>query len=277
MFTFEDKVDGATNTTAMRGDPAWFRYANMTAAQAVNQTDQTAGRIGFLPTYQPAARGQYWMDINGGSDMGGVTHHLITSGINPADAHTHNLEMALITEYRHKFFDGSGQLQDLVFQPAIASADSDADGISDGQEATDGSNALDRGSSLPVLGTTLCSEWNGFLGGMWNVAEHVNMSSSTLDVQSTLYDIAGAAVGTRNFFVQPGAQLDLLVHDIPGWTLNSYGKVCSTAVSARPGDLDGRMVYYKETPDSVAPNYLFEFAFAMPFLNGIKRTASCSI
>lgn len=268
----EDLGDGVTNTTAMRGDPVWFRYANTTAAQAVSQTDETVGKIGYLPTYQPVERAQYWMDVDGGSDMGGVTYHMITSGIVPADSHTHNLEMAFVTEFRYKFTDANdpSHLQDLVFQPVIAAADSDGDGIGDNQETTDGSNPLDRGSYLPVLGTTLCSEWNGFLGGMWNIAEHVNMSSSTLNVQSTLYDISGTGAGNANFSIATGAQLDLLVHDMSGWIHNSYGKVCSTASAASAGDLDGRMVYYKEAAGSAAPNYLFEFAFAMPFLNGIK-------
>lgn len=148
-------------------------------------------------------------------------------------------------------------------------SDSDNDGISDGQEATDGTNPLDRGSYLPVLGTTVCSEWNGFLGGMWNIAEHVNMSGGTLDIDSTISDIGGDAQSTESFEVEPGTQQDLLVHDMTGWTLNSYGKVCSTVTGGSPGDLDGRMVYYKEAPGSTAPNFQFEFAFAMPFLNGI--------
>lgn len=266
----EDLADGVTNTTAMRGDPVWFRYANMTAAQAANQTDENIGKIGYLPTHQPVERAHYWMDINGGGDQGGVTHHMVTSGITPADVNTHNLEMAFITEYHHEVGISVSDIQDFVFQPAIAAVDTDGDGISDAQETTDGSNSLDRGSYLPVLGTNLCSEWNGFLGGMWNIAEHVNMSGNALSVQSTLYDISGNSAGAANFSVSPGAQLDLLVHDMAGWTLNSYGKVCSTVNSANPGDLDGRMVYYKEAAGSTAPDYSFEFAFAMPFLNGIK-------
>ena len=117
---------------------------------------------------------------------------------------------------------------------------------------------------LTVLNTTLCAEWNGFLGGMWNIMEHVNLSSSERQVQATLYSINGQAASTQNFSVLPGAQSDLIVHDLAGWTLNSYGKVCSSLVGGVSGDLDGRMVYYK--PASPAGSY--QFAFAMPFLNG---------
>lgn len=148
-------------------------------------------------------------------------------------------------------------------------SDSDDDGVQDGQEVTDGSNPLDRGSFLPVLGTTLCFEWNGFLGGMWNIAEHVNMTAGDLDIESTLNDINGAAQSVSAFTVGSGAQQDILVHTMTGWTLDSYGQVCSEVDGGTAGDLDGRMVYYKETSTSTPPNYSFQFAFAMPFLNGI--------
>ena len=42
--------------------------------------------------------------------------------------------------------------------------DSDNDSIIDGQEVTEGTNPLDRGSVLPKRDKTLCTEWNGFLG-----------------------------------------------------------------------------------------------------------------
>ncbi|HQH29181.1 MAG TPA: hypothetical protein PLP17_17435, partial [Oligoflexia bacterium] len=56
-----------------------------------------------------------------------------------------------------------------------------------------------------------------------------------------------------------------LVHDMPGWIHDSYGKVCSTVNGGSDGDLDGRMVYYKAL-DGAGSAY--DFAFAMPFLNG---------
>ena len=146
--------------------------------------------------------------------------------------------------------------------------DSDNDSVWDAQEEKDGTDVNDRGSVLPVLPTTVCSEWNGFLGGMYNIMEHVNMSSETLNVESTLYDINGQTQGTRSFSVLPGAQTDLLAHDMAGWTANTYGKVCSTITEGSAGDLDGRMVYYKpETNPSSSRAY--QFAFAMPFLKGM--------
>ena len=133
--------------------------------------------------------------------------------------------------------------------------------MSDGEEAAAGSSPLDRGSFTERLPTTICAEWNGYLDGMWNIMEHENKSEKTLHITTTLYDFFGNAVNRLNYALPPGGQQDLLVHGFSGRMLNSYGLVCSTQ-DGEAGDLDGRMVYYKQTGDS------FDFAFAMPFGNG---------
>ena len=143
-------------------------------------------------------------------------------------------------------------------------SDSDDDGVLDGQEVADGSNPTDGGSSIQVLGTTLCSEWNGFFSAsMWNIMEHVNSASTTRSLATTLFDINGSAQSVSNGTVLSGAQTDILVQDMPGRIANSYGRVC-TVHNGSAGELDGRMVYYKPTPSG------FDFAFALPFQNGIK-------
>lgn len=138
--------------------------------------------------------------------------------------------------------------------------DSDGDGVIDGQEVEDGSDPLDGGSSIQVLQTTVCSEWNGYLQ-MLNIMEHVNMSAHALSLQTTLFDINGVAQSTFNFNIPAGAQFDVLVHDMPGRAADSYGRVC-TSHSGAPGDVDGRMVYYRLDQSGG-----YQFAFAMPFTN----------
>ncbi len=61
--------DGKGNVTALRGDPVWFNYEGTTAEAAVSKTSPTESMIGWMP----GADENYWLDINGGSDMGGVT------------------------------------------------------------------------------------------------------------------------------------------------------------------------------------------------------------
>jgi hypothetical protein len=146
-------------------------------------------------------------------------------------------------------------------------ADSDGDGISDGQEVTDGTNPLDKGSMLEIPGTTVCTEWNGFLGGLWNILELVNRSNAPKNVTTVLYNISGQEVSRKSCRILSGGQCDVLIHDMNGRVANSFGKACSTHDGAA-GDIDGRMVYYKQSTGISAQANSFEFAFAMPVTNG---------
>lgn len=160
--------------------------------------------------------------------------------------------------------DGLTDTQEASLGTDPLDPDSDNDQVSDGQEVTDGSNPGDSGSALRVLGTTMCTEWNGFFqGGMWNIMEHVNLAGSSRSVQSTLYSIDGSPQSTVSFNVAGGGQTDLLVHDMTGRANESFGKVCSSVSSITP-DIDGRMVYYYPVAGS------FDFAYAMPFLKGLS-------
>lgn len=163
--------------------------------------------------------------------------------------------------------DGDG----LTYDEEIAlgtdpnSGDTDRDAVTDGQEVTDGTNPSDKGSAVQTIGTSICAEWNGFLG-LANIFEHVNLSSDLRNVTLTLYSITGEAMNTVKFKILPGAQFDALVHDLSGHIENSYGKVCSVH-DGQPGDVDGRMVYYRQDPNGSGE---FQFAFAMPMSNGVK-------
>lgn len=163
--------------------------------------------------------------------------------------------------------DGISNAQEIAMGLNPLSADSDRDGVSDGQELTDGTNPLDRGSVQRLIGNSVCAEWNGFLGGMYNILETSNVSARALLVQVMLYDINGEPQGVRAYKMAAGQQLDVLVHDIPGWHKDSYGKVCLSH-DGNAGDLDGRMVYYKTGQGERAAGY--DFAFAMPFLEGVS-------
>ena len=174
--------------------------------------------------------------------------------------------------FKAKAKDAAGNIG--IFSAAVritinTELDSDNDGRTDLDEILDGTDPNDRGSVMPELGTTVCAEWNGFLGPMINIMEHVNMSSSQLGTQSTIYDIYGAPQSSLNFWISPGAQFDLLVHDMHGFAENSYGQVCSTH-SGGTGDLDGRIVYYKTAPQSGSLSLDYDFAFALPFTSGTR-------
>ena len=164
--------------------------------------------------------------------------------------------------------DGLTDAQEATLGTNANVVDTDNDSVSDGQEVLDKSNPLDRGSYILPLLTTVCADWNGFLDRMFNVMEHVNNTSQTLRVRSVLYNSSGKQMRRISFTIAPGSQYDLLVHDMAGWQVNNVGKVCSS-YNGNPGDLDGRMAYYKvENDQSSARSY--QFAFAMPFANSIK-------
>ena len=135
--------------------------------------------------------------------------------------------------------------------------DTDGDGVGDGDEVIQGSDPLDRRDFVEDTRPRICSGWNGFLGGMWNIFEHMNVSSSPISIQTLLYSIEGRAMSRLNFSLQAGGRFDALVHDMPGWIRDSYGRVCAY-YSGDQGALKGQMVFYKAFgPDQ------FDFAFSL--------------
>lgn len=164
--------------------------------------------------------------------------------------------------------DGLSDVAEASYGTNAFIADTDADGVNDGQEIIDGTNPLDAGSGEPQLSQRICTEWNGFLTGLWNIAELVNLSNHSLRATVTLYSQQGAPLSQQAYDLLPGQQQDSLVHDFVGRTVNAYGNVCITH-DGQPGDLDGRMVYYRTaSPLSVKLGEQFDFAFALPFSNG---------
>ena len=139
--------------------------------------------------------------------------------------------------------------------------DSDRDGVGDGDELSHGSNPLDKGSYQTVLGTRLCSDWNGFLN-MFNILEHVNLGDNPVDIKTEVISLEGGSVDSHFLTVDSGGQQDVLVHDLNGWDRGQVGRVC-TSHNGSEGELDGRMIYYK--PSSNRTGEEFEFAFALPF------------
>jgi len=156
--------------------------------------------------------------------------------------------------------DGISDVEEIALGTDPLDADTDNDGVNDGQEVLDGSNPTDRGSSIEVIGRTFCAEWNGFFD-MWNFFEHLNLSNSTINIQTTLFDSAGNPISSVPLSLAPGEQQDVGVHSMTGWGVNTAGKVCSHH-DGNAGDIDARMSHYKPRGAN------FDFAFSMPVNNG---------
>ncbi len=189
------------------------------------------------------------------SDDDGLTDaQEIARGTNPLNADTDG--------------DGLNDKEEDTYGTNPTDSDTDNDGANDGDEVRDGSDPLD-GGARRQLQTTVCTEWNGFLGGMWNIAEMVNLTNRELPTTVTLYDAAGNALYQTAYNIPAGQQYDALVHGFPGWRLNAYGSVCMSH-DGLAGDLDGRMMYYRPaSATSARLGEAFDFAFALPFSSGI--------
>lgn len=209
----------------------------------------------------PVAANQTHYEISGLE--AGKRYYFIVTAVNSAQVESApSNEVSLLALSLDSDKDGLPDSEEIKSGTDPYKYDTDGDGVSDGQEVIDGTNALDRGSVIERLGVKVCSEWNGFFNGLWNIFEQVNLSSRTLTARTVLYDINGVSVSSKDCQIAAGAQCDVLVHDFAGRVKDSYGKVC-VEHDGSPGDLDGRMVYYR--PDNRGN---FEFALVMPLTNG---------
>lgn len=77
----------------------------------------------------------------------------------------------------------------------------------------------------------------------------------------------GDKMSSLKFSLAPNSEQDIAVHDMQGFALNSYGRVCSTH-SGSAGEVEGRMVYYKQNAQNFTHDNAYAFAFVLPFSNG---------
>ncbi len=174
--------------------------------------------------------------------------------------------------------DGDGLTDDeeRIYGTRADLGDTDRDGINDPQELLDYTNPLDRGSRIHSLSNTLCADWNGFFGGMLNVYEHVNLGVRKNTFQTSLYSLDGTLQSLEQFFIAPGAQHDHIISSMKGYTRNSYGRVCTHALDAHRGEVDGQMLYYKLGREGFSQEGI-QFALAMPLTNGIPGAQFVSL
>jgi len=139
--------------------------------------------------------------------------------------------------------------------PDVGGADTDGDGVSDAQEAIDGTNSLDPGSFKMRLDNPVHTLWNGFLE-MVNIIELVNPSASrTTTVNVELFRIDGSFGSAQSITIAPGSQFDLVLNSMTGFEANSYGVVRMSY----SGQLDGRVSYYRSNPTGS-----YDFAYSVP-------------
>jgi hypothetical protein len=147
--------------------------------------------------------------------------------------------------------DESGPDDDTITPLA---GDADGDGVSDAQEAADGTATNDPGSYFSRLTSPTYTLWNGFLS-MINILELINPSTSaSMTVHLSLYNINGNLAHTQSISLSPGQQQDIIVNELAGFSADSYG-IIKLEYST---PLSGRMSFYK------ANGSQYEFAYSVP-------------
>ncbi len=107
-----ENEDGTTE--ALRSDPVWYHYP-MSPEQALLRTDPSEYRMGFLPTLSS----QYWLDIDGGSEMGGKTFKLITGSF--LDTELDRLGTSFVIQVAVQYSIIQENPRELLFNPYVYS------------------------------------------------------------------------------------------------------------------------------------------------------------
>jgi len=154
----------AGNVLAIRGDPVAFQYA-MTTDQALLQTSTANSRVWTLPT----SGGSYFIDANGGSDMGGISCQFHTANLSLADGGL-AMPTPYAVDFSYKWMDKGNKLQELRFIPYV-------------EPILPGGVTLTGAGALPQIAT----------GGGWKTTfTTVNLASAPVQLRGLFYNDAGA-------------------------------------------------------------------------------------
>jgi len=110
----------AGNTIAFRSGSAWFHYAETPDLAALHSDSDPTGRAGSLTTcdLQATDRSRYWVDQEGGSDMGGITYFFHASS---QPNRFSGLGMCFPDEFRVKTMNAAHVLEEFRLRPVVFS------------------------------------------------------------------------------------------------------------------------------------------------------------
>jgi hypothetical protein len=120
----EDPRDDSTKaTTAFLNDPIWYHFPT-DAVSALSKSDISSYRVGSLSgAANQSNLGDFYLDINGGSDMGGVSYELHTAPLSTKFSETSS---SYITSFELKFTNSQGNLAKIIVRPTLISEVSNA-------------------------------------------------------------------------------------------------------------------------------------------------------
>ncbi|MDD2943085.1 MAG: SBBP repeat-containing protein [bacterium] len=161
-----------------------------------------------------------------------------------------------------EFSAGAASCELYIYKAGSVSVD-----VSDGSYSSNGSSSYDL--DISVSGEVLNKQyalWNGFLG-MINVLEVMNLKPEPMTVTLTVYTIEGTAKAvTTSYTVAAHSQRDIIINDLPGFSIDTYGMV---AVTGSHQHFDGRVaVYFPETSEVTgASGYGFAYTDPLKLAN----------
>jgi hypothetical protein len=118
--SFDIYIQYTTNATiAFRSGSAWFNYTEAPELAAQRSTNDQTLRAGSLTTcdLQAIDRSRYWVDMDGGADMGGITYFFHTSTL---PNRTNVLGTCFPDEFRVKFMK-TASLEEFRLHPVVFS------------------------------------------------------------------------------------------------------------------------------------------------------------
>ncbi len=149
-------------------------------------------------------------------------------------------------------------------------ADCDGDGVSDAQEAIDGTGICDPGSFQLHLKSPAYTKYNTFLT-QWNYLELIANGTKAINAKVTVYNINGSVIGTKTVNLAASAQFDVDINAIVK-KKDTYG-IVKIDFNTEPGaTLIGRMSNYRLNPDGTS----YSFAFAKELRNPTRGNTYAS-
>ncbi|MFH1196302.1 MAG: BACON domain-containing carbohydrate-binding protein [bacterium] len=117
----EDDVDLSLKPyqiTAIRNDPQWFTYSNMSMEEVLIQSSLSDSLTGSFPT----TNGWYFLDIGGGGDLGpagiGKSYIFHTDSLT-GKSNINDLESSYPIDFGLRFMDTHGDVHELDFLPKL--------------------------------------------------------------------------------------------------------------------------------------------------------------
>ena len=116
VYIEDPRTDSTKATTAFINDPLWYHFP-MDAVSALSKADISSYRVGSLSgASNQSNMGDFYLDFNGGSDMGGISYELHTSPLSTKFADTSS---SYVTSFELKFTDSQGNLTKIVVNPTL--------------------------------------------------------------------------------------------------------------------------------------------------------------